>query len=125
MFFKRRVMELKVHCKNRSADCDWQWELRELDKNLNLESVKGQCDFVDIKCPLKCGQSLQRRVLEKHQSSECAKRPFSCRYCYHKSNYEKVVNDHWPKCQHFPKVCPNKCSTNEIEQRFLQHHLWL
>ena len=123
MFFKRKVMELKVYCKNKSAGCEWQWELGELDNHLNLESVKGQCDFVKVECPLKCGENLQRCDLEKHQSSECAKRPFSCQYCDHKSTYEKVVNDHWPKCQHFPKGCPNKCSTDEIEQRFLKHHL--
>ena len=97
--------------------------MRELENHLNLESVKGQCDFVEVKCPLKCGQSLQRRDLEKHQSSECAKRPFSCLYCDHKSSYEKVFDDHLPKCQRVPKVCPNKCSTDEIEQRFLQRYL--
>ena len=122
-YFKRKVMQLKVYCKNKSTGCEWKGELGELDNHLNLESVKGQCDFVEVECPLKCGQNLHRRNLEKHQSSECAKRPFSCRYCDHKSTYEIIVNDHWPKCQLFPKVCPNKCSTDEIEQRFLQHHL--
>ena len=123
MFFKRKMMELKVYCKKKSAGCKWQWELGELDNHLNLGSVNGQCEFVKVHCPLKCGQSLRRRHLEKHQSNECPKRPFSCQYCDCKSTYEKVVNDHWPKCQCFPKVCPNKCSTDEIEQRFLQHHL--
>ena len=85
--------------------------------------MKGQCDFVEVECLLKCGQSLQRCDLEKHQSNECVKRPFSCKYCDHKSTYEKIINYHCPKCQRFPKVCPNKCSTNGIERRFLQRHL--
>ena len=123
MFFKRKVMGLKVYCKNKSAGCEWQSELSEFDNHLNLGSVKGQCDFVEVECPLKCGQSLQRRYLEKHRSNECAKRPFSCKYCEHKSTYKTVVNGHWPQCQHFPKVCPNICSTDDIERRFLQHHL--
>ena len=122
-YIKRKAMELKVYCKNKSAGCEWKGELGKLDKHLNLESVKGQCDFVEVECPLKCGESFQRLDLEKHQSNECVKRPFSCQYCDHKSTHEKVVNDHWPKCQHFPKVCPNKCSTDEIERRFLQRHL--
>ena len=122
-YFKRKVTELKVYCKNKSAGCEWKGELGELDHHLNLGSVKGQCDFVEVECPLKCGQNLHRYNLENHQSKECVKRPFSCQYCDYKSTYEKVVNDHLPKCQRFPKVCPNKCSRYEIEQRFLQHHL--
>ena len=122
-FFKRKVMELKVYCKNKSAGCEWQWELGELDSHLNLGSLKGQCDFAEVECPLKCGQILQRRNVDEHKYNDCAKRPFSCKYCNFELTYKNVVNDHWPKCQRFPEVCPNKCSTDTIERRFLQHHL--
>ena len=84
-YFKRKVMGLKVYCKNKSAGCEWKGELGELDNHLNLWSVKGECDFVSLHCPLKCGQSLQRHDLENHQSKVCVKRPFSCQYCNHKS----------------------------------------
>ena len=52
-FFKRKVMELKVYCKNKSAGCQWQWELGELDSHLNLGSLEGQCDFIEVECTLK------------------------------------------------------------------------
>ena len=123
LFFKRKVMELKVYCHSKSAGCQWQWELGELDNHLKLGSLEGQCDFVKVECPLKCGKILQWHNIEEHKSNDCAKRPFSCDYCDYKSTHEKVVNDHWPKCRCFSKVCPNKCSTDTIERRFLQHHL--
>ena len=122
-FFRRKVRQLKVRCSNKSAGCEWVGELGELDNHLKPGSVEGQCDFVDVQCPLECGGRIKRCNLAKHKSNECNKRPFSCQYCDYKATHEKVVNDHWPKCQRYPKVCPNECSTVEIERRFLQRHL--
>ena len=122
-FFRRKVRQLKVRCSNKSAGCEWVGELGELDNHLKHGSVEGQCDLVDVKCPLECGGRIKRCNLAKHKSNECNKRPFTCQYCDYKATHEKVVNDHWPKCQRYPKVCPNECSTVEIESRFLQRHL--
>ena len=122
-FFRRKVRQLKVRCSNKSSGCEWVGELGELDNHLKPGLVEGQCDFVDVQCPLECGGHIKRCSLAKHKSNECNKRPFSCQYCDYKATHEKVVNDHWPKCQRYPKVCPNKCSTAEIERRFLKRHL--
>ena len=123
LFFKRKVMELKVRCSNKAIGCKWVGELGNLNDHLNLGSVDGKCDFVVVDCPLKCGERIQRRNLAQHKSNECSKRPFTCKYCDYQSTHDKFVNDHWPKCQRYPLVCPNKCSTTEIERRFLQRHL--
>ena len=56
LFFKRKVRQLKVRCHNKSAGCRWVGELGELDSHLNLGSLEGQCDFVKVECPLKCGK---------------------------------------------------------------------
>ena len=116
-------MELQVYCSNKSAGCEWTGELGELERHLKLGSVEGQCRFVDVQCPLDCGERIQRRNLEDHQSDRCEKQPFNCKYCDYKATYEKVVNDHWPKCQRYPELCPNLCSNKVIERRFLQRHL--
>ena len=121
--FKREVMELKVYCSNKSAGCEWKGELGELERHLKLESVEGQCRFVDVQCPLECGKRIQRRHLKDHKATKCEKRLLTCNYCDYEATYEKVVNDHWPKCQRYPEVCPNRCSDEVIERRFLQNHL--
>ena len=76
-----------------------------------------------FQCPLECGKRMRRRYLKSHQSRKCERRPFTCEYCDYKATHEKVVNDHWPKCQRYPEVCPNKCSNEVIEHRFVQNHL--
>jgi TNF receptor-associated factor 4 len=122
-FFMRKVRQLKVRCSNKSAGCEWVGELGELDNHLKPGSVEGKCNFGDVECPLECGQRVKRCNLAKHKSNECNKRPFTCQYCDYKATHEKVVHVHLPKCQRYPKVCPNKCSTVEIERQFLQRHL--
>ena len=123
IFFKRKVMELKVYCSKKSAGCEWTGELGELERHQKLGSVEGQCRFVDVQCSLKCGKHFQRHYITTHESTMCKKRSFTCKYCDYKATHEKVVNDHWPKCPRYPKVCPNRCSGDKIERRFLQRHL--
>ena len=120
--FKREVRQLKVRCSNKSAGCEWMGELGELDNHLKPGSVEGPCHFVDVECPLQCGQRVKRRDLNEHKSNHCIKRPFSCEFCDYKATYEKCVN-HKPKCQHYPEVCSNNCSKKKIERRFLKYHL--
>ena len=123
LFFKRKVLQLKIRCSNKPEGCQWVGELGDLDHHLKLGSVDGECQFVDVECPLKCDKYVQRRDLVNHQSNECPKRAFTCEHCDFKSTYEGVTADHWPKCQRYPEICPNKCSEGAIERRFLQRHL--
>ena len=123
LFFKRKVLQLKIRCSNKPQGCQWVGELGDLDRHLKLGSVDGECQFVDMECPLKCDKSIKRRDLVNHQSNECPKRAFTCKHCGFKSTYEGVTADHWPKCQRYPKICPNKCSEGVIERRFLKRHL--
>ena len=124
LFFKRKVMELKVRCSYKPYGCQWVGSIRDLENDhLKFESSESKCDFVTVKCPLECNKRIHRRHLQQHKSKECLKRGFTCKYCQYHSTYEKVVNDHWPKCQRYPVICPNKCSTAKIERQFLQQHL--
>ena len=121
LFFKRKVMALKVRCSTTRGGCGWRGELGNLEKHL---SSGEKCSVVAVECPLKCGKRIQRRHLVKHQAKECSKRQFNCQHCGgYQSTHEKVVNDHWPKCQQYPQNCPNKCSTGSLERRFLKRHL--
>lgn len=122
VFFKRKVMEIKVRCSSKPAGCQWEGELGDLDHHLNLESLDGQCRFAAVECPLKCSKHIPRDELEEH-TQLCSKRPFSCEYCDYQSTYREVIDDHLPKCQRFPEKCPHECSGRDIERRFLKHHL--
>lgn len=120
-YFKRVVMNLEVYCRNKPQGCQWEGKLGGLDHHLSLGHVEGQCRFVTVKCPLKCDKRIQRSKLEEHQSSECTKRPVTCKYCG--ITYEAAQNeDHKQNCQRFPEKCPNECS-EEVERRFLQRHI--
>ena len=120
LFFKRKVMELKVRCSYKSSGCTWEGEVGTLDNHLLVE---GNCTFVNVQCPFECGQRIQQHNLHDHKTNECVKRPFTCKYCKYKATHQKVVEDHLPICQCYPEVCPNKCSSEVIERRFLKSHL--
>ena len=123
LFFKRKVLALRVKCSNKLPGCKWVGELGELDSHLKIGSVKGPCRFVSVECPLKCDKHIQRCNLEEHKSSECVKRLFTCEYCEYEATYELVTNEHWLQCQKYPEKCPNECSEDNIERQFLQRHL--
>ena len=46
---KQAILEVKVHCLNRKAGCDWKGELCQLDNHLNLDPEKGRkIDVLDV-----------------------------------------------------------------------------
>ena len=121
-FFKRKVLQLKIRCSNKPHGCQWVGELQNLDRHLKLGSVDGECQFVDVECPLKCSERIKRCELQEHKLNECQKRPFTCEHCDYESTYREITVYHWPKCQRFPEECPKKCSKMKIERRFLKRH---
>ena len=67
-------------------------------------------------------QQQQRRYIEEHKE-KCPNHPFICGYCKYQSTYEVIVNEHYPVCDKYPIICPNKCSGDEIERGMLHDHL--
>ena len=120
LFFKRKVMELRVRCSNKRQGCTWVGELRALDNHLKVRSVEGQCQFVNVKCPLKCHQHIRREYLKIHQSNECAKHPHFGQ-CFSLCRGDRKPSAKMPKV--FPWKCPNDCTEKKIEHRFLKNHL--
>ena len=121
LFFKRKVMGLKVRCNNKAMGCKWVGELWDLSGHLNSGSVDGKCDFVAVDCPLKCGKHIQRSNLAQHKTTKCPKRQCVCQYCGYQSTHDKIFNDHLSKCQGYPLACPNNCST--MQRQFIQRHI--
>ena len=112
-----------VVCSHRKEGCEWRGELGQFDKHLNLKpppekQIEG-CQFAVIRC-LFCSQPHQRSKIPIHQN-ECPKRPFSCEYCQYNSDYEDIINNHWPVCGFHPVECPNMCGASPQRQNLEQH----
>ena len=78
---------------------------------------------VDVECPEKCGQQVQKHQLVTHIANECPKRDFTCMHCGFKATYEVVSEQHWPECQNYPVPCPNRCQIGAVERNTLEDHL--
>ena len=61
---------------------------------------------------LYCEEKKQRQYIQGHQNEHCMKRPISCEYCHdYESNFDDVINNHWPVCGFHPVRCPNECDS--------------
>ena len=114
----------KVNCPNRSEGCEWEGQLSDLDRHLNLEpttekQLKG-CLFSTIKCRF-CFKLFERRFINTHQSNECPKRPYECTYCEYSATFEEVTQQHSNECPSAPVTCPNNCEL-VVFRSDLEHH---
>ena len=119
--YERSIKKLRVHCTMKDCGCQWTGQLEQLDAHLEVET--GDCEYVDIECPEKCGQQIQKHQLATHIANECPERDFVCMYCGFKATYAIISNKHWPECQNYPVPCPNDCSIGAVECNILEDHL--
>ena len=119
--FERSIKSLCVHCTMKDRECQWTGKLEQLEAHLDAET--GDCEYVDIECPEKCGQQFQKHQLATHIANECPERDFVCMYCGFKATYDIVSNKHWPECKNYPVKCPNECNIGAVERSFLEDHL--
>ena len=117
----------RVFCSNTESGCDWQGELGQLDQHLNLNPDKDKqfqgCAYTEVTC-LYCNEPRPRHDIEHHQTSQCAKRPFTCSLCEeYESTYADVVTNHSPVCKCRPVECPNSCGTNNLQHQHLEEHV--
>ena len=119
--YHRRILALRVHCTMKDRDCQWTGKLGQLDTHLDVNS--GDCQYVDVECPEKCGQQVQKHQLVTHIVDKCLMRDFTCMHCGFKATYEVVSEQHWPECQNYPVPCPNRCQIGAVERNTLEDHL--
>ena len=118
---ERSIKNLCVHCTMKDRGCQWTGQLEQLDAHLDVET--GVCEYVDIECPEKCGQQIQKRQRATHVANECPERDFVCMYCGFKATYDIITNKHWPECQNYPVPCPNECNIGAVKRSILDDHL--
>ena len=119
--YQRRILALEVCCTVKDRGCEWSGKLEGLEAHLDEDT--GDCEYVDVKCPNRCDQVVEKRNLPSHLTDSCLKREFACQHCNFKATYEVVSNDHWPQCSFYPVPCPNACGIQAIERGDLEAHL--
>ena len=119
--YHRKILALRVHCTMKDRGCQWTGKVEQLDDHLDVNS--GDCQYVDVECPEKCGQQVQKHQLVTHITNDCPKRDFTCMHCGFKATYEVVREQHWPECQNYPVPCPNRCQIGAVERNTLEDHL--
>ena len=123
---QRSLYGFQVYCSHKQEGCEWKGELGQLDNHLNLSPKSDKqlegCEYSEIECTY-CSELIKRCRLSIHQTDLCPKRSFSCEYCHtYVSNYEEVVNNHWPVCGYHPVQCPNECGIS-LERQVLENHV--
>ena len=114
----KKILALQVHCAMKQKGCEWVGQLEQLD----AAHLDTDCQYVDVECPSKCDQKVQKRNLATHVEMDCHKREFMCPYCTYKATFEIVSNVHWLECLLFPLKCPNRCGVT-CEREFIDDHM--
>ena len=118
--YQKRIGALRVHCSLKTRGCGWSGQLVQLDHH--LDSEQGDCQYVDVKCPLNCQLVVPKNRVEQHLSEACTKRPYVCLHCAFKATYEDVVDKHLPECNYVPLPCPNRCGVT-CDREDMEDHM--
>ena len=116
----RAVKGLRVFCTNKKEGCEWQGEVNDI--NDHLKKITG-CQFEEVTCPNKCGQTKERQLLTKHVEKECPFRKVNCQYCHTAAQYQFIEGEHKEQCPRFPIACPNKCEVGSVPRDHLEEHV--
>ena len=116
---KKKILTLQVRCDMKQRGCEWVAQLIQLDAHLDTD-----CQYVDVECPSKCDQKVQKRNLATHLKDDCPKREYMCPHCNFKATFAIVSNIHWPECSYLPLRCPNQCGVT-CEREIMEDHMQL
>lgn len=118
--YQRKFLQLNVYCSLKERGCQWVGLLSALDKH--LDSIEGDCQFIDTSCPNECGQKVAKNTLQAHLDTECFERSYTCPYCSHQGTYKRVSEKHMDVCPYFPIRCPNFCGVT-CEREIVESHM--
>ena len=117
--YQRKILALEVHCTMKDRGCPWTGQLQRLDAHLDVTT--GDCQYVDVECPKKCVQKVQKRNVDTHLLNECPNRDYRCPHCNFQNKFH-IVSDHFDVCPYYPLACPNRCGAT-FERDDLEDHM--
>ena len=117
--YQAKVKNFCVHCSLKDRGCQWTGQLQHLDAHLDLTT--GDCVYVDVDCPSKCNQKVQKCNVDTHLANHCPNRDYTCPHCSFKATFREV-SEHFEVCRYYPLVCPNRCGAS-FERDVLEDHM--
>ena len=117
--YTSKILALEARCTMKDRGCPWTGQLQHL--NAHLDATTGDCQYVDVQCPKKCVQKVQKRNVDAHLANECPNRYYRCPHCNFASTF-CVVSKHFDVCRYYPLACPNRCGVT-FERDDLEDHM--
>ena len=117
---QQKIAKLQINCTMEEKGCGWSGALEHLEAHLDLD--QGDCQYIDVDCPLKCNEKIEKRNIDQHTAKKCVERDHVCPYCSFKATYEIVRDTHWPECTYYPLMCPNRCGVT-CERAEMENHM--
>ena len=90
-----KILSLKIHCSLKDRGCEWTGQLQHLDAH--LDHTTGDCVYVDVDCPSKCNQKVQKHIVDTHLANHCPNRNYTCPHCSFKATFREV-SEHFEVC---------------------------
>ena len=115
-----KILALEVRCTMKDRGCEWTGQLQYLDAHLDVTT--SDCQYVDVECPKKCVQKVQKRNMDTHLANECPNRNYRCPHCNFTNTYRVVTEQHWDVCSYYPLACSNRCGAT-FERDDLEDHM--
>lgn len=114
--WEREILSLRVKCKKRNRGCDWTGQLQKYKEHFVV------CEYEDQTCG-DCNETMQRRFLHKHITSECLNRMVQCEHCGNEFAYCQTERHEDIECSRFPVNCPQECGEEMIPREEVESHV--
>ncbi|XP_011409733.1 PREDICTED: TNF receptor-associated factor 2-like [Amphimedon queenslandica] len=110
----REIKSLIVYC---PGECEWVGVISDIEAHLNT------CPYQLLDCTNRCGEKVQRQLLELHLTDSCVKRLVVCQYCKEEGSYGYIEGVHLESCLKYPVKCCNDECDQMIPRRALEGHI--
>ena len=120
---KAKINSLRVFCPMKQSGCKWNGPLEMLDTHMSLGVSEGDCQYMHVPCPERCGKQTRRGDMKTHLNTACSSRRIFCQFCGMEDSYYEIKNTHPKICHKLPVDCPKGCEMPGIERCALQTHI--
>ena len=111
-----------MRCDNVDRCCMWIGTVGTLEDHVD------ECGYTMVQCSKKCkarrtDNSLMRKDLDGHLTTDCPNRAHQCEYCGEEGTYASITEEHDQLCLKKPIPCPNTECTTSVERGRVEEHV--